>query len=140
MMFFLIIHTGEALEFAVQVLNDSAQSLVPILCLREKQTFAAQSKRMVHTNDILFESADCVPPWSSQTITKALRIPAELPPTFFNCCMMKLEYRLKVNFVDSQHKSTSLLVIPTFRHISCSFQTDNVCTGHKFCPQNFIYS
>lgn len=106
-MFFLI-HAGEALEFSVQVLNDSAQSLAPILYLWEKQTFAAQSKRMVHTNDILFESADCVPPWSSQTITKALRIPPELPPTFFNCCMMKLEYRLKVTCVD-KHDINELL-------------------------------
>lgn len=103
MKFFFIVHTGEPLEFSVRVLNDSAQSLVPTLCLREKQTFAAQSKRVVHINNILFETADCVPPRSSQTITKALRIPPELPPTFFNCCMMKLEYRLRVKILLSHN-------------------------------------
>lgn len=94
-MFFLF-YTGEAVRFSVKVLNDSAQSLAPIFYLGEKQTFAAQSKRIVHTSNILFESADCVPARSSQTTTTVLSIPPDLPPTFFNCSLMKLEYRLKV--------------------------------------------
>lgn len=95
MMFFLF-HTGEAVRFSVKVLNDSARSLAPVFYLGEKQTFAARSKRIVHTSNILFESADCVPARSSRTITTVLGVPPELPPTFFNCSLMKLEYRLKV--------------------------------------------
>lgn len=85
---------------SVEVVNDSARTIAPKFYLCEKQTFAAQSKRIVHTNSILFGSGDAVPARTGQTITKVLSIPPQLPPTFFNCCMMKLEYRLKVYCVD----------------------------------------
>lgn len=81
---------------SVEVLNDSARTVTPKFYLCEKQTFAAQSKRIVHTNETLFGTGDSVPAETSRTITKVLSVPPELPPTFFNCCMMKLEYRLKV--------------------------------------------
>ncbi|XP_041793949.1 arrestin domain-containing protein 3-like [Chelmon rostratus] len=87
---------GEALGVSVEVLNDSARSVAPRFYLCEKQTFAAQTKRTVHTNDILFGEGDPVPAEASRTITKVLSIPPQLPPTFLNCRMMKLEYRLKV--------------------------------------------
>ncbi|XP_040898584.1 arrestin domain-containing protein 3-like [Toxotes jaculatrix] len=87
---------GEALGVSVEVLNDSARTVTPKFYLCEKQTFVAQSKRTVHTNDILFGIGDSVPAGTSRIITKVLSIPPQLPPTFFNCCMMKLEYRLKV--------------------------------------------
>lgn len=38
---------------SVEVLNDSARTIAPKFYLCEKQTFAAQSKRIVHTNSIL---------------------------------------------------------------------------------------
>ncbi|CAI5650578.1 unnamed protein product [Oreochromis niloticus] len=87
---------GEAMGVSVEVLNDSAHTVIPKFYLCEKQTFVAQSKRKVHTNDILFGTGEPVPAETSQTTTKVLSIPPQLPPTFFNCCMMKLEYRLKV--------------------------------------------
>uniref|UniRef100_UPI0037E99D2E arrestin domain-containing protein 3-like n=1 Tax=Semicossyphus pulcher TaxID=241346 RepID=UPI0037E99D2E len=87
---------GEAMGVSVEVLNESARTVTPKFYLCEKQTFAAQSKRMVHTNETLFVTGDGVPAESSQTLTKVLSIPPQLPPTFFNCSMMKLEYRLKV--------------------------------------------
>ncbi|XP_071338818.1 arrestin domain-containing protein 3-like [Trachinotus anak] len=87
---------GEAIGVSVEVLNDSVRTVTPKFYLCEKQTFVAQSKRTVHTNDILFGSGDSVPAETSRTITKVLSIPPQTPPTFFNCCMMKLEYRLKV--------------------------------------------
>ncbi|XP_038560472.1 arrestin domain-containing protein 3-like [Micropterus salmoides] len=87
---------GEAMGVSVEVFNDSARTVTPKFWLCEKQTFAAQSKRIVHTNDILFGTGDSVPAATSRTITNVLRVPLQLPPTFFNCCMMKLEYRLKV--------------------------------------------
>uniref|UniRef100_A0A4W6G7Z3 Arrestin C-terminal-like domain-containing protein n=1 Tax=Lates calcarifer TaxID=8187 RepID=A0A4W6G7Z3_LATCA len=87
---------GEAVGVSVEVLNDSARTVTPRFYLCEKQTFVAQSKRTIYTNDILFGTGDSVPAETSRTITKVLSIPPQLPPTFFNCCMMKLEYRLKV--------------------------------------------
>uniref|UniRef100_A0A3Q3XK72 Arrestin C-terminal-like domain-containing protein n=1 Tax=Mola mola TaxID=94237 RepID=A0A3Q3XK72_MOLML len=88
---------GEATGVSVEVLNDSAHAVTPKFYLCEKQTFAAQSKRLVHTNDILFGTGHPVPAHTSHTVIKVLNVPPQLPPTFFNCCMMKLEYRLKVS-------------------------------------------
>ncbi|XP_078026905.1 arrestin domain-containing protein 3-like [Epinephelus lanceolatus] len=87
---------GDAMGVSVEVLNESARSVTPKFYLCEKQTFVAQSKRIVHTNDTLFGMGDSVAADSSRTITKVLSVPPQLHPTFFNCSMMKLEYRLKV--------------------------------------------
>ncbi|KAK2837375.1 hypothetical protein Q5P01_014587 [Channa striata] len=87
---------GEAIGVSVEVLNNSAGTATPEFYLCEKETFVAKSKRTVHRNDILFATGDSVPAETSQTITKVLSVPLQLPPTFFNCCMMKVEYRLKV--------------------------------------------
>lgn len=80
----------------VEVLNESAHSVTPKFYVCEKQTFVAQSTKRVHTRDILFGTGDSIPAESSCSLTKVLIIPPQLPPTFFNCCMMKLEYRIKV--------------------------------------------
>ncbi|KAK5871348.1 hypothetical protein PBY51_004233 [Eleginops maclovinus] len=87
---------GDAVGISVEILNDTTHVVTPKFYLCEKQTFVAQSKRIVHTNESLFSSGDAVPAESTLTITKVLSIPPQLHPTFFNCCMMKLEYRLKV--------------------------------------------
>ncbi|XP_013863851.1 arrestin domain-containing protein 4 isoform X2 [Austrofundulus limnaeus] len=87
---------GEAMGVFVEVLNESARSVTPKFYVCEKQTFVAQSTKRVHTRDILFGTGDSVPAESSCSLTKVLIIPPQLPPTFFNCCMMKLEYRIKV--------------------------------------------
>lgn len=81
---------------SVEVLNESARTVTPKFYLCEKQTFVAQSKRIVHTKEVSFGAGDSVPAETSRTMTEILSIPPQLPPTFFNCCMMKLEYRLKV--------------------------------------------
>uniref|UniRef100_A0A3Q1AVN6 Arrestin C-terminal-like domain-containing protein n=1 Tax=Amphiprion ocellaris TaxID=80972 RepID=A0A3Q1AVN6_AMPOC len=100
---------GEAMGISVEVINGSARTVTPKFYLCEKQTFVAQSKRMVHTNDIFCGTGDSVPAETSRTVTKILSIPPQLPPTFFNCCMMKLEYRLKVLLLHSQvqHNETN---------------------------------
>ncbi|KAF3695887.1 hypothetical protein EXN66_Car011563 [Channa argus] len=92
---------GEAIAVSVEVLNNSAGTVTPKFYLCEKQTFVAKSKGIVHTNDILFATGDSVPAETSQTITKVLSIPLQLPPTFFNCSLMKLEYRLKSEYHDN---------------------------------------
>ncbi|KAM3611067.1 uncharacterized protein V6R79_012994 [Siganus canaliculatus] len=92
----MAVKQGEAIGVSVEVINGSACTVTPRFYLCEKQTFAAQSKRVVHINETLFGKGESVPAETSQIITKVLSIPPQLPPTFFNCCMMKLEYRLKV--------------------------------------------
>ncbi|XP_071755832.1 arrestin domain-containing protein 3-like [Centroberyx gerrardi] len=87
---------GEAMEVSAEVINSSARTVTPKFYLCEKQTFVAQSKRIVHTNDILFGTGDSVSAASSRTTSSVLNVPPQLHPTFFNCSMMKLEYRLKV--------------------------------------------
>ncbi|KAM7017605.1 arrestin domain-containing protein 3-like isoform 2-T2 [Tautogolabrus adspersus] len=87
---------GEALGVSVEVFNESARTVTPQFYLCEEHTFAAKSQRIVHTNDTLFGTGDSVPPHSSRTMTKVISIPPQLHPTFFNCSMMRLEYRLKV--------------------------------------------
>ncbi|XP_068560416.1 arrestin domain-containing protein 3-like [Cebidichthys violaceus] len=88
---------GEAMGVSVEVLNDSTRTVTPKFYLCEKQTFVAQSKRIVHTSETLFGTGDPIAAETSQSITKVLSVPTQLHPTFFNCCMMKLEYRLKVS-------------------------------------------
>lgn len=80
----------------VEVLNDSTRTVTPRFYLCEKQTFVAQSQRKVHTSELLFGTGESVSAETSRTITNVLSVPPQLPPTFFNCSMMKLEYRLKV--------------------------------------------
>ncbi|MED6252366.1 hypothetical protein ATANTOWER_010720 [Ataeniobius toweri] len=87
---------GEAMGVFMEVCNDSACSVTPMFYLCEKQTFVAQSNKKVQTKDILFGIGDIVPAESSCSVTKILVIPPHLPPTFFNCSMMNLEYRIKV--------------------------------------------
>ncbi|KAF7661082.1 hypothetical protein LDENG_00268720 [Lucifuga dentata] len=89
---------GEAMVVTAEIINDSARTVTPKFYLCEKQTFVTQSKRITHINDILFGTGDPVSAKTSQTISKALMIPPQLHPTFFNCSMMKLEYRVKVVF------------------------------------------
>lgn len=81
---------------SVEVLNSSTRTVTPKLYLCEKQTFVAQSERIVHTNETLFATGDPVPAESSDTITRVLSVLPQLPPTFLNCSMINLEYRLKV--------------------------------------------
>ncbi|XP_030000071.1 arrestin domain-containing protein 3-like [Sphaeramia orbicularis] len=86
----------EALGVSVEITNESAQTVTPKFYLCEKQTFVAKSKKIVHKNDILFGTGDPVPPETIQFTTRVLSIPPQLPPTFLNCSMMNLEYRIKV--------------------------------------------
>ncbi|XP_068594941.1 arrestin domain-containing protein 3-like [Brachionichthys hirsutus] len=87
---------GEATGVTAEVRNNSARPVTPKFYLVEKQTFAARSKRTVHTNEILLGEGESVPAQTGRTVTKVLSIPPQLHPTFLNCCMMKLEHRLKV--------------------------------------------
>ncbi|XP_056150073.1 arrestin domain-containing protein 3-like [Lampris incognitus] len=87
---------GEGLKVIAEISNCSTRSVKPKFVLYEKKSFFAQGRRRVHTNDILKEKGEPVPPSNRQTVTKVLTIPAELPPSILNCSIIKFEYRLKV--------------------------------------------
>ncbi|CAL9708240.1 unnamed protein product [Knipowitschia caucasica] len=99
------IKQGEAMGVSVEVINDSSRTVTPTLYLCQKQTFVAHSKHMVYADNTLVGMGDTVSPQSSHTVTKVLSIPPLLPPTFFNCSMMKLEYRLKVTLDATQERN-----------------------------------
>lgn len=84
------------MSISVEVLNNSVCTVKPKFYLCQKQTFVAQSKRIIHTNDILFGTGEAVSAETNRTITTVLSVLPQLPPTFFNCSIMKLEYSLKV--------------------------------------------
>ncbi|CAL8346655.1 unnamed protein product [Lota lota] len=106
---------SESMEVKAEVLNDSPYAVTPRFYLCEKQTFVTQSKRMVvHVSHVEFGTGGCaVPAASAQTIARVLTAPPQLHPTFFNCSMMRLEYRLKVmlEFVQSRNAEIKLPLI-----------------------------
>nr|XP_057939364.1 arrestin domain-containing protein 3-like [Doryrhamphus excisus] len=91
---------GETMQVSVEVLNGSTQAVTPKFYLCEKQTFVAQSKAIVHINEILFGTGESVQAQTNRTIRNVLSIPSQLPPTFFNCSLMKLEHTIKVTLGD----------------------------------------
>ncbi|XP_046904084.1 arrestin domain-containing protein 3-like isoform X3 [Hypomesus transpacificus] len=86
---------GEAFEVQVEVHNSSTRTVTPKIYLDEKQTFLAETKGNVHTNEIQLGACDPVPASSSLAVSRVLTIPSHLHPTVFNCSLIKVEYRLK---------------------------------------------
>lgn len=95
---FLPHFTGEGLQVTLDVTNHSSRAVKPKFILYEKKSFFAQGRRKVCTNEILKEKAEAVASSSKETVTKVISIPRELPPSILNCSIIKLEYRLKVNW------------------------------------------
>ncbi|KAL7391103.1 hypothetical protein ABVT39_004279 [Epinephelus coioides] len=87
---------GRDLKVMAEISNQSSRSVKPKFILYEKQSFFAQGRRRVCTNEILKEKVEAVEPSRKETVTKVITIPRELPPSILNCSIIKLEYRLKV--------------------------------------------
>ncbi|KAJ3604349.1 hypothetical protein NHX12_029090 [Muraenolepis orangiensis] len=105
------------MEVKAEVLNDSLYAVTPRFYLCEKQTFVTQSKRTTaHAAHVEFGGGEAggegvgrpVPAASAQTIARVLSAPPHLHPTFFNCSMMKLEYRLKVTLEFAQARNAEI--------------------------------
>lgn len=93
----------------------------PKFVLYEKKSFFAQGHRRVCTNKILKEKTEPVLSSCKETVTKVITIHRELPPSILNCAIIKLEYRLKVNFTILWSKDSLWEVILHFlflRHSS----------------------
>lgn len=73
----------------------------PKFVLYEKQSFYAMGHRRISTNEILKEKMESIASSGKETVTKVITIPWELPPSILNCSIIKLEYKLKVNFIQS---------------------------------------
>ncbi|XP_054635049.1 arrestin domain-containing protein 3-like [Dunckerocampus dactyliophorus] len=91
---------GETMQVSVEVLNSATHAVTPKFYFCEKQTFVAQSKTIVHINEILFGTGESVQAQTKRTIRNVLSIPSQLLPTFFNCSLMKLEHTIKVTLGD----------------------------------------
>uniref|UniRef100_A0A3Q3M4Z5 Arrestin C-terminal-like domain-containing protein n=1 Tax=Mastacembelus armatus TaxID=205130 RepID=A0A3Q3M4Z5_9TELE len=89
---------GEALQIILKISNHSTRSVKPKFILYEKRSFFAQGHRKLWTNEILKQKTEAVAPSTSETVTKVITIPRDLPPSILNCAIIKMEYRLKVNY------------------------------------------
>ncbi|XP_059910245.1 arrestin domain-containing protein 3-like isoform X1 [Gadus macrocephalus] len=101
---------SESMEVKAEVLNDSAFAVTPRFYVCEKQTFVTRSQRtVVHVSHVEFGTGGCaVPAASATTIARVLTAPPQLHPTFFNCSMMRLEYRLKVMLEFAQARNAEI--------------------------------
>ncbi|XP_042344386.1 arrestin domain-containing protein 3-like [Plectropomus leopardus] len=102
---------GEPIKVTVDVSNHSSRSAKPKFILYEKRSFFAQGRRRVCTNEILKEKTEAVESSKTETVTKVITVPRELPPSILNCSIIKLEYRLKIN-LDVKYASDPEIKLP----------------------------
>ncbi|XP_076133423.1 arrestin domain-containing protein 3-like [Alosa pseudoharengus] len=89
-------HQGEEVPVVTEIVNSSTRKVIPKFYIYQKQSFFAQGRRRVSTNDILKEK------WprplessTRETVTQKMTIPPEIPPSILNCRILKVEYRIK---------------------------------------------
>lgn len=102
---------GEAIQVRAEISNRSTRSVKPKFVLYEKQSFFAQGRRKLWTNEILKEKIESVESSGKQTVTKVITIPEELPPSILSCSIIKLEYRLKV-YLDIKYTTDPVIKLP----------------------------
>ncbi|KAK7933709.1 hypothetical protein WMY93_004605 [Mugilogobius chulae] len=87
---------GETLLVTAEIKNQSSRAVKPKFVLYKKKSHFAQGKRRMNTSEILKEKCDQVESGCNKTVTKAITLPKELPPSILNCSIIRLEYRLKI--------------------------------------------
>lgn len=111
---------GEDILVTAEISNHSSRSVKPKFTLYEKRSFFAQGRRRVHTNDILKEKLESIDSSDKKTVTKAITIPKDLPPSILNCSIIKVEYRLKVQLdikcASDPEIKLPIAVLPVFEH------------------------
>ncbi|KAM9360650.1 uncharacterized protein ABDE67_001263 [Symphorus nematophorus] len=88
---------GNAVKVTAEIRNHSTRSVKPKFILYEKKSYFAQGRRKVNTKELHKEKSEAVASSSTETVTKVITIPKELPPSILNCSIIKLEYRLKIH-------------------------------------------
>ncbi|KAM9361026.1 arrestin domain-containing protein 3-like [Symphorus nematophorus] len=102
---------GEALKVTAEIVNRSTRSVKPKFILYEKKSYFAQGRRKVNTKELHKEKSEAVASSSTETVTKVITIPKELPPSILNCSIIKLEYRLKIH-LDVKYASDPEIKLP----------------------------
>ncbi|XP_063065709.1 arrestin domain-containing protein 3-like [Engraulis encrasicolus] len=110
-------HQGEAVPVIAEIMNNSTRKIVPKFYIYQKQSFFAQGRRRVVTNDILKEKGHKpLESSTSETITQKMTIPKELLPSVLNCRIIKVEYRIKavlsVSMTRDPQIKLPLIVLP----------------------------
>ncbi|KAK7933707.1 hypothetical protein WMY93_004603 [Mugilogobius chulae] len=115
---------GEGIKVMVSIHNKSSREVRPKYCVYRKYSFFAKGKRKVATKEVLKEVGDAVPPSAGQTVTRILTVPISTHPSFFNCNIIKAEYRLKV-YLDVKYASDPQIKFPVvILPIAQSFDTN----------------
>lgn len=83
----------------VDIVNNSSRTVKPKFILYQKQSFFASKKRKVITKELLKEKGDLIDPLTKQCVTKVLNIPADTCISILNCKVLKVEYRVKVGYL-----------------------------------------
>lgn len=104
-------YRGEGINIVASIHNKSSRDVKLKYSLYTKHSFFAQSRRKLHTKEILKEVGDPIPPSAGQTITKTITIPPDIGVSVLNCNILKVEYRLKV-YLDVKYSSDPEIKFP----------------------------
>ncbi|XP_077378843.1 arrestin domain-containing protein 3-like [Festucalex cinctus] len=102
---------GEDLKIKVEIHNHSSRDLKPKFELYEKQSFFAQGRRRLHTQEIVKEKLESVNAHSKETMEKVIRIPRNVHSSILNSSIIKLEYRLKI-YLDVKYATDPEIKLP----------------------------
>ncbi|XP_076132726.1 arrestin domain-containing protein 3 isoform X2 [Alosa pseudoharengus] len=104
-------HQGEEVPVVTEIVNSSTRKVIPKFYIYQKQSFFAQGRRRVSTNDILkqkwprpLESS------TRETVTQKMTIPPEIPPSILNCRILKAV--LSVSLTKDPLIKLPLIVLP----------------------------
>ncbi|CAN9513317.1 unnamed protein product [Ophioblennius macclurei] len=104
-------YQGEGMNVVASVQNKSSRDIRIKYSLYTKHSFFANSRRKLHTKEILKEVGELIPPSAGQTIKKIITIPADLGVSILNCDILRVEYRLKV-YLDVKYGSDPEIKFP----------------------------
>ncbi|XP_077416308.1 arrestin domain-containing protein 3-like [Vanacampus margaritifer] len=109
---------GEDLQVKVEIHNQSSRAVKPKFELYEKQSFFAQGRRRLYTQDIVKEKLESVNARSKETMEKVITIPRNIPSSILNSSIIKLEYRLKiyldVKYAKDPEIKLPIVILPAF--------------------------
>lgn len=89
--------SGEGLKVVALIQNNSSREIKPKFSVYRKHSFFARGKRRLHTNDLLKEVGEPIPPSTNTKVTRVINIPHDVEPSIHNCNIIKVEYRLRVS-------------------------------------------
>ncbi|XP_030620568.1 arrestin domain-containing protein 3-like [Chanos chanos] len=102
---------GEMMMVTATVENSSSRPLTLKYSLQQKQKFIASGSKCKSVCIIFKEVGDEIPSGQKQTVSRELRLPAEIEPSLLYCNIIKREYTLKV-YLDVPYASDPEVILP----------------------------